>query len=143
MGTQIGDPQHVAISILQDFPIPPNSTSFPLHPQGWSGHEDPNGVGARTPHPSSEMPAGYLCLLPPSRAECEAEVGTSFSRRELWLRRVGCGFSKGPGTLCLQPAVSMLVATTSGQVWPQGKTLLWQKPKHVPQRASSPSAVTR
>lgn len=47
-----GEPQQVATLMLQDLPIPPNSTSPRFHQQGRSGHKDPNGSGRKDPNGS-------------------------------------------------------------------------------------------
>lgn len=46
-----GEPQQVATLMLQDLPIPPNSTSPRFHQQGRSGRKDPNGSGRKDPSP--------------------------------------------------------------------------------------------
>lgn len=102
-----------------------------------AGARTPTGAGARTPHPSSEMPTGYLRLLPPSKAEHEAEAGSAPWALASWI------------ALPWHPPATASRGHAGGHpIWastaPGGKLSFGKSLKaRLPQRASSPSAVTR
>lgn len=74
------------------------------------------------------MSAGYLLLLPPSRAGHEVEAGTALALQ--------CGLWRLGGCSVLTPAAQrqLWVCREPPQLdkhGPRGKTLLWQKPKSL------------
>lgn len=123
---------------------PPSPTKLNLFPFASTGVEWAQGSqwSGQQGHPTlHEMSAGYLLLLPLSRAGHEVEAGTALALQ--------CG-------LWLLGGCSVLTPTAQCQLWvcreppqlgkhgPGGKLPFGKSLKAcVPQRASSPSAVTR
>lgn len=93
------------------------------------------------PHPSSKVPTRYLHQLPPSRAEQEAKAGTPGPvalQRGLW-HLGGCPIPAPTGKWGQAGCHHIWASMSPKENSSFGKSLK----AHIPQRASSPSAVTR